>query len=88
MTERQGGERVGRGANSLPIKLAFVYTTVDKKEPDFGIKRLKQKLRRRRSLIAPTLWLQIICLTTAIAIPHSQERAEELKPGPGVMINN
>lgn len=35
MTERER-ERKGRGkkkdANSLPIKLAFVYTTADKKE--------------------------------------------------------
>lgn len=35
-----------KDANSPPIKLSFVYTTADKKEPDFGIKRLKQKLPR------------------------------------------
>ena len=56
--ERERGEK--KDANSLPIKLAFVYTTADKKEPDFGIKRLKQKLPCRVSVIAPTLWLLII----------------------------
>lgn len=53
-------ERGKKDANSLPIKLAFVYSTADKKEPDFGIKRLKQKLPCRLSVIAPTLWLLII----------------------------
>lgn len=55
---RERGEK--KDANSLPIKLAFVYTTADKKEPDFGMKRLKQKLPRRVSVIAPILWLLII----------------------------
>lgn len=59
-TERERGEGEKKDANSLPIKLAFVYTTADKKEPDFGIKRLKQKLPCRVSIIAPTLRLLII----------------------------
>lgn len=30
--ERERGEEKKKDANSLPIKLAFVYTTADKKE--------------------------------------------------------